>query len=100
MPRRESTAGMLCCPIGIRERIACDEMRATLGLDSDANLVRTALYAYSVFVLGASSVDADLFRLQVHKGSRRSRNGHDVVGERKRGKSAASLPLFTRKKSA
>ena len=35
MPRRQSDLMTLCCPIGPRERIACDDMRAVLALDND-----------------------------------------------------------------
>lgn len=66
--RRPSAVSDLWCPIGPRERIACDDMKAKLALDSDANLVRTALYHYAIFVLGQSEVDCELFRLHSKKG--------------------------------
>jgi hypothetical protein len=67
MARRDSTAGMLCCPIGLRERIACDDMRAQLAIDSDANLVRSAMHFYAEFVLGKGAVDVNLFGLQTRR---------------------------------
>ena len=60
--RRDADVSTLCCPLTVRERDACDEIKARLGIGSDGNLVRTALYA-----LGAhceANIDTDLFRLR------------------------------------
>jgi hypothetical protein len=67
MARRDSAVAMLSCPIGVRERIACDDMRAALAIDSDANLVRSALHFYAEFVLGKGAVDVNLFSLQTRR---------------------------------
>jgi hypothetical protein len=58
---------MLCCPIGLRERLAVDDMRAQLAIDSDANLVRSALHFYAEFILGRGAVDVELFALQTRR---------------------------------
>ena len=71
MPRRQSDLMTLCCPIGPRERIACDDMRAVLALDNDVNLVRTALHFYAEFVLGKAAVDTGLFALRTKPARRK-----------------------------
>lgn len=70
MSRRDCTVSVLDCAIGPRERIACDDMKAMLAIDSDANLVRTALHFYAEFVLGKEHVDVNLFRLHSKAGPR------------------------------
>ena len=71
MARRLSHVGMLCCPVSPRDRLICDEIKAAVALDSDANLCRTALYHLAIHVLGARAVDVETFRLQRFRGSRR-----------------------------
>jgi hypothetical protein len=73
MPRPPSTVGQIACPIGPRERICCDDLKSALGLATDANLLRTALYHYAVFVLGAGHVETALFRLPTAPARRRRR---------------------------
>jgi hypothetical protein len=55
---------VLNCPIGPRERVCADELKAATGLTTDADLVRAAAYHFAVFVLGSRAVDTDLFRLR------------------------------------
>lgn len=71
--RRPSSVSDLWCPVGPRERVACDDIKAALALDSDANLMRTALYNLAVHALGAGHVDTDLFRLHSYRGKRSAR---------------------------
>ena len=47
--RREADVSLLCCPVTVRERLLCDELRAACGITSDANLVRMALYHWARF---------------------------------------------------
>ena len=84
--RRTSDSTQLWCPVTVRDRIVCDDVKAAVGLDSDPNLVRTALYHFAVFVLGAEAVDTDSFRLR------------QKAGKRQRGR--APMPLFKARKSA
>jgi hypothetical protein len=78
--RRRRAAAVLACPVRARERSACDAIKATLALDSDANLVRTAMYQYALFVLGAAAVDADLFRLELPRRPRARGRAAGPVG--------------------
>ncbi len=64
-PAAESRRGpTLYCELTDAERAVCDQLRATFGFTSDANLVRTALWAW-VEDQGLR-VDGDLFALRVH----------------------------------
>ena len=45
MSRRQRDIRTLACPLTVRERRMVDDLKAVAGLGSDANLVRTALYA-------------------------------------------------------
>lgn len=42
--RRSGDISTLTCPQTVREREACDELKARLGIASDANVVRVALF--------------------------------------------------------
>ncbi len=65
MPRRESEMTIACCPVTPRERLLLEDVKAACALDSDANLVRSAIYHFAIFVLGARNVNVDMLRLRV-----------------------------------
>ncbi|MCR4375628.1 MAG: hypothetical protein NUW22_12345 [Acidobacteria bacterium] len=46
--RRAADVSTLCCPLVPRERDLVDEMKAKIGLSSDADCVRVALYRLAV----------------------------------------------------
>jgi hypothetical protein len=64
--RREAVTSTLNCPLQVRERLICDDLKAAVGITSDADLVRAALYHFTRQVWGMArrDVDVDLFRLQ------------------------------------
>lgn len=63
MPRRDSDVLVITVTLSVRERDAIDEMKQRLSLDSDANLVRAALFKLAHFV--EPHVDTSLFALRV-----------------------------------
>lgn len=71
--RRDTTVRTLCCPVSLRERMTCDEIKSKTALTSDAQLVQSALYYFAIFVLGKSEVDTALFQLHTEPARRRRR---------------------------
>ncbi len=65
MPRRGADVSTLTCPQTVRERDAADELKVKLGIDSDANLVRTALAALAARV--EVNIDTELWRLRAER---------------------------------
>lgn len=68
---RRSGANLLTVPVNEYERVLCDDIKRSTSLDSDANLLRAALYYFATFVLGHGAVATSAFRLQVYQGVRR-----------------------------
>jgi len=66
--RPEATQSVLTCPLGPRDRIVADDIKAACGIDTDANLVRSALYHFAVFTLGRAAVDTRSFRVRAQRG--------------------------------
>jgi hypothetical protein len=55
MGRRETDSVVTACPLSVRERLLLDEMKRIVGVSSDANLVRAALWFY------ARHLDVDVY---------------------------------------
>jgi hypothetical protein len=62
MSRRQSDVSMLCCPLTVRERLICDDMRKMTGLHSDADLGRLGLWHLAKHL--DQRLDADVFALR------------------------------------
>jgi hypothetical protein len=70
--RREADLSVVTCPLSPREREALDQAKASLGLASDANAMRTALYG--LCVQADVNLDTNLFRL---RGQSKRQQWHD-----------------------
>lgn len=45
--RRETDTVVTACPLSVRERLLLDDMKRIVGVTSDANLVRSAIWFYA-----------------------------------------------------
>ena len=60
--RRELDVSTVSVDLSMRERDAIEEMKRRTGINSDANLVRTALYGLAAHL--ESNIDTNLFRMR------------------------------------